>query len=344
MTKWPPPSPLAGLAVFGLLAGLDGEFVDQRTAQRRRWRFTSSSPSFHSVLPVAAATPARRATHRAWAGHFFPPLALVLVLVPIFKLAELSFIVWPFVLLVDVLAIALAVLTATLLPVLVVLLLTLAATGALIFKIPAELTGLPTSFFLLGAFAVFFVAVSVWLVRKFKPEALAQGDPRSTTTFCNRKTLAALLPGVFGRAAVPAAHHGHAAAAARESVARVRPGAAAGRAAAGRDEAVLAGLAARRRAGLRRRAGMRLALQPVRRREPQRAADLPLAWYLVFFAVFAAVPVFVPEQFGGKVVPWAAAALAGLPQFLPHPSARASGVAELTSWVCCPRRLRSRRC
>ena len=78
-------------------------------------------------------------------NHFFPPLALLLVLVPIFKLAELSFLVWPFVLLVDLLAIGLAVLTATLLPVLAVLLLTLAATGALIFKIPADLTGLPTS-------------------------------------------------------------------------------------------------------------------------------------------------------------------------------------------------------
>ena len=90
------------------------------------------------------------------------------MLVPIFKLAEVSFIVWPFVLLVDLLAIALAVLTATLLPVLAVLLLTLAATGALIFKIPADLTGLPTSFFLLGAFAVFFVAVSVWLVQEIQ--------------------------------------------------------------------------------------------------------------------------------------------------------------------------------
>ena len=57
----------------------------------------------------------------------------------------------------DLLAIALAALTSTLLPVLAVLLLTLAATGALIFKIPSDLTGLPTSFFLLGAFVVFFV-------------------------------------------------------------------------------------------------------------------------------------------------------------------------------------------
>ena len=76
---------------------------------------------------------------------------------PVFQLTEVSFVVWPFVLLVDLLAIALAVLTASLLSVLAVLLLTLVATGALIFKIPADLTGLPMPFFLLGAFAVFFV-------------------------------------------------------------------------------------------------------------------------------------------------------------------------------------------
>src|SRR5208337_5286249 len=38
-----------------------------------------------------------------------------------------------------------------------------------------DLTGLPTSFFLLGAFAVFFVVASVWLVRRFKPDAFKSG-------------------------------------------------------------------------------------------------------------------------------------------------------------------------
>jgi hypothetical protein len=133
-------------------------------------------------------------------NHFFPPLALLLVLVPIFKLEELSFLVWPFVLLVDLLAIVLAVMTATLLPVLAVLLLTLAATGALIFKIPADLTGLPTSFFLLGAFAVFFVAASVWLARKFKPDAFKSGLKIAGDINAN-ETLAALLPA--GSAVLP---------------------------------------------------------------------------------------------------------------------------------------------
>ena len=43
----------------------------------------------------------------------------------------------------------------------------------MIFKIPETLTGLPTPLFLIGAFAVFFVVVGVWLARKFAPGAVS---------------------------------------------------------------------------------------------------------------------------------------------------------------------------
>jgi hypothetical protein len=136
----------------------------------------------------------RRGVNTAmWGGQIFPPLALVLVLIPIFQLAETSFLVWPFVLLVDVLAIGLAVMLASLLPVLAVMALTLAATGALIFKISVELTGLPTSFFLLGAFAVFFVVISVWVVRKLKPGLIAKTVSLNEDAL-QPENLAALLP------------------------------------------------------------------------------------------------------------------------------------------------------
>ena len=41
----------------------------------------------------------------------------------------------------------------------------------------------------------------------------------------------------------------------------------------------------------------------------------PLAWYLVFLAVFSLFPFVFVRQFAGKVVPWAAAAMAGPLQF-----------------------------
>ncbi len=48
---------------------------------------------------------------------------------------------------------------------------------------------------------------------------------------------------------------------------------------------------------------------------PSQPLNLVLAWYLIFFAVFALFPFLFLRQFSGKVVPWAAAAMAGPPQF-----------------------------
>lgn len=44
-------------------------------------------------------------------------------------------------------------------------------------------------------------------------------------------------------------------------------------------------------------------------------ATQPLMWYLIFFAGFALFPLVFLKQFSAKVIPWATAALAGLPQF-----------------------------
>ena len=169
-----PAQPLAGLAVFGLLAGWTGNSLRPELLEAGLAFFMLFAIA-HSVVPVWLQRRRGVGGLIAW-SQVFPPLALVLVLIPIFQLAEVSLVVWPFVLLVDVLAIGLAVLTASLLPVLAVLLLTLTATGALVFKIPVTtMEGLPTLLFLLGAFAVFFAAAGVWLTRRYKPEALASG-------------------------------------------------------------------------------------------------------------------------------------------------------------------------
>ena len=78
---------------------------------------------------------------RVWWAHLFPPVALLLLLIPLFKLDAPSFLVWPVVLLVDVLAIGLALFTASLVSVAVVLLLTMLVTACWIMKVPAVLTG-----------------------------------------------------------------------------------------------------------------------------------------------------------------------------------------------------------
>jgi len=49
---------------------------------------------------------------------------------------------------------------------------------------------------------------------------------------------------------------------------------------------------------------------------PNQPLNLVLAWYLVFLVIFTLFPFLFLKQFANKVLPWAAAALAGLPQFL----------------------------
>jgi hypothetical protein len=310
--KISPAQSIAGLAVFGLLAFWTGQSLSNELLNAALV-FYFVFAIFHSLLPTLFKRQ-RGAVGQTWPGHFFPIIALALVLVPIFKLAEVSFIVWPFILLVDVLAIILAVLTATLLPVLAVLLLTLAATGVLIFKIPADLTGMPTSFYLLGAFAVFFVAVSVWASRKLKPAAFARGF-QLNDDFADPDNLAAMLPAAS--AALPFLLL----IMATLRLQLVNPSPIFGLALLlvvlllgltkmfsfdGLPAVALVCTAALEAAWHFKQ------FDPA---DPNHPMNLVLAWYLIFFAVFTLFPFVFMKKFRDKVIPWATAALAGLPQF-----------------------------
>jgi hypothetical protein len=311
--------PIAGLAVFGLLAiwtaqHLSNELLNPALA------FYFIFAVFHSALPAwqqrRSGTVSRMA---AQLNHLFPPLALLLVLVPIFKLQELSFLVWPFVLLVDLLAIVLAVMTATLLPVLAVLLLTLAATGELIFKIPADLAGLPTSFVLLGAFSVFFVVACVWLVRKFSPQLAKTGIQLNEDVFAP-ENLPALLPAssavlpflllIMATLRLPLADPSPVFGLALLLVVLLL----------GLTRLFLLDWMAM--VGLISVFAVECAWHfkhldvPHPQLSSLASPELLLGWYLVFFAVFAAFPFIFLKKFADKSLPWAAAALAGPAQFL----------------------------
>jgi hypothetical protein len=110
-----------------------------------------------------------------WSAHLFPAATLLLVLLPIFKLATASFLVWPLVLCVDLIALLAAAMTGMLATVAIVLLLTLVALGAWMLQIPPALTGLSTSLFLLAGFSIFFVAAATWVSRRLlQTDALGQ--------------------------------------------------------------------------------------------------------------------------------------------------------------------------
>jgi Predicted membrane protein (DUF2339) len=154
---------LAGLAAFVFLGAWTGNYLTNSrlyTALAFYFIFTL----FHTAVPLALQR--LRKIKIPWWNHVFPALALLLVLMPIFQLSQLSILVWPFVLIVDLLAIVLALATASLLPILAVLLLTVVALGAWLVRIPEELTGLPTGLWLLGAFAIFFQVTASWASRR----------------------------------------------------------------------------------------------------------------------------------------------------------------------------------
>lgn len=310
--KISPAKSVSGLAIFGLLTfwtahSLSNELLNAALA------FYFIFAVIHSALPALFQRLGGVAKQN-WVNHIFPILALALVLVPVFKLTEVSFIVWPFILLVDLLAIALAVIAGTLLPVLAVLLLTLAATGALIFKIPADLTGLPTSFFLLGAFVIFFVVAGIWLVKKFKPDALKTGikfDSNLTTP----GDLAAILPAcsivlpflllIMATLRLPLVNPSPVFGLALLLVVLLF------------GITKLFSLDWMPAIGLVCVTALECAwhfnrFAPANSNQPLNSV---LTWYLIFFAVFALFPLLFLRQFENKIVPWAAAAMAAVPQF-----------------------------
>ena len=305
---------ISGLAVFGLLAFWTAQFLSNELLNAAL-AFYFIFAVLHSALP--AWLQHRRGVKSGVAtqpNHFFPPLALLLVLVPIFKLEELSFLVWPFVLVLDLLAIVLAVVTATLLPVLIVLALTLAAIGALIFKIPDDLTGLPTSFYLLGAFSVIFIAAGVWLVKKFKPDALKNGIQFSGD-FSEPGDLAAMLPAcsvvfpflllIMATLRLPLADPSPVFGLALLLVALLL------------GVTKLFSLDWMPAVGLVCVTAVECAwhfsrLNPADSNQP---LNLVLAWYLVFYFAFALFPFLFLRKFSEKIIPWATAAMAGPLQF-----------------------------
>jgi uncharacterized membrane protein len=124
--------------------------------------------ALHTFFPLTLGRARPEPRGMLWA-RLFPAVALLLVLIPIFKLDTVPFVVWPAVLLIDVLAVGLAILTASVASISLVLVLTVVATAAWLIRIPArDLTDLPALLAVIGGFAVFFYAIGLWARRGFQ--------------------------------------------------------------------------------------------------------------------------------------------------------------------------------
>src|SRR5438477_3579558 len=293
---------LAGLAAFIFLAAWTSSYLTTANLYIAL-TFYFVFALFHSATPLVLQR--LRKIHVPWWSQAFPALSLVLALMPTFQITELSIVVWPFVLIVDLLAFGLALATGRLLPILAMLMLTLIAISGWLLRIPSELTGLPTTLFILGGFAIFFLTASSWACRRFtKAETRAPNlfgnitDPGNLSV--QLPALSAAMPflllimvtlrlplvnpsGVFGLALLLVILL------------------------LGISEMLL--LDALPAVGL----ACVLALEHAwhfQHFDPTRAA-LPLTWYLGFYALFTIFPFIFRRKFAEKTTPWATAALAG---------------------------------
>jgi len=303
---------VAGLAVFSLLSAwttghLTNAFLPWALAMYLVFA------ALHTVFPLVLERK-RPASAPTWWSQMFPPLALLLMLLPIFRLETVSFLLWPAILLVDLIAVGLAMLSASMLAVAAVLVLTLVATGLSLFRIPVS-AGLGISWLLLiGGFTVFFFAASLWLARKIGAK-LSEADRQMSAIYGDMRVqlpaFAALLPFLLlimacVRLSVPdpSAVFGLALLLVVLTLGLTRlllqPGRSSG--VEWLPACGLAGLAA-------------LELVWHSRHFAPATAGGPLGWYVGFYAVFAIYPFVFRRDFSRLTGPWAVAALSGPAHF-----------------------------
>lgn len=130
-------------------------------------------------------------------GQIFPAVALGIILLWVFNHPAMPWIVWVGIFLIDVLAIVVAILASSVITIGLVLIQTLFAVGCSFFKIPAELTGLPTLLFLLGGFSIFFFAAGLISSKLIQKRLSAGGTDFSTLSLDWQNhipTLSSVLP------------------------------------------------------------------------------------------------------------------------------------------------------
>lgn len=119
----------------------------------------------HSVWPMMLHRN-RRDAGPVWIGHFFPMVAVLLIIGAIIKVESSPLIVWPIILLVDLLAIAMAVATAAVFWIPVALVLTLAAAFVWLHHDVPALDALPQDLLVIGLFALVFVGAGIVALKK----------------------------------------------------------------------------------------------------------------------------------------------------------------------------------
>jgi hypothetical protein len=224
-----------------------------------------------------------------------PIIALLLLLLPVLTLDTVGFAIWPAILLVNVIIIALAAMTGVMLPVLVALVLTLITAGAWLFRLPGgHDAGLGGFLFVVGGFAVLFSAVGVWLARKMPKAEHVSLVPVSSAVM----PFALLILATFSMEVPnPSPIFGLALLLSVFLLGIVQV--------SGITQLAVAAM------------GCVIGLEWVWHAEHFSAASavVPLLWYVGFYLLFTAFPFLFRAQFAERRLPWITSAAAGLGSF-----------------------------
>ncbi len=184
---------IAGVLAFILLAIWLGGLPGQEGVPALRWALAACLvfALLHTAFPLVLQR-VRPGRAPVWWAHLFPPLALLLVLLAILSVPDVPFFVWPLVLLIDLLAIGLAVVAGGLAAIGAALVLTLAATACWILRAPAEFPPIATMLVLTGGFGFLFAAAAAWALRRVAAAPGPAGPPAWLTTPAGVEQLPAL--------------------------------------------------------------------------------------------------------------------------------------------------------
>ena len=164
----------AGLGAFGVAAIWIATAVN---AALLPWAlaFVVIAAAVHAVFPFVQERLEPGLDARRWSA-LFPPLGLILLLIPFTQMDEVGWWLWPTVLVLNLFALVLAALTRLLAALAASLLLTLIVLGVAIAQLPTGIATGTSELLLVAGFTLFFCAGVAWLLRRFGG-SLADGAP-----------------------------------------------------------------------------------------------------------------------------------------------------------------------
>lgn len=293
---------LAGTAVFLLLGGWTFERINPDLLP---WALAGYLvfAILHSAFPLVLGRLHPETPSDRW-SQLFTPLALLLVLGPVLNSPYVSSAIWPVILLLDVIAIGLAWITASLGSLVLVLILTLFAAGQSLFHLPTSDSG-GTLLLIVGGFAILFFAAGLALAKRLRLHSNVHPDAWLGQHPTLLPSLSSLLP--FALLVMATARLQMASPSPVFGLALLLTILALGLA----QLLALGALPSCALAGV-----LALCYTWQGAHFLPGSSELPLCWYLGFYAIFTAFPFLFLSRFAGMRGPWLASAAAG-PLFFP---------------------------